>query len=108
MSLASNVAPAPPPQYEVTPNVSIEAETGYEVVDKPPAIFYGRRKNSLTYALLETVLTGKALRVPRGKAISCRSNMYTLARREGLRFKTRVDGDYMIMWCEKADAEAAP
>jgi hypothetical protein len=108
MSLARNVTPAPPPQYEVTRNVSIEAETGYEVVDKPPTFFHRRNKNSLTYALLETALTGKALRVPRGKADSCRSNMYSLARREGLRFKTRVDGDYMIMWCEKADAEAAP
>ncbi len=72
---------------------------GFEIVDRPAGINAGRL-NATSVAVAETLITGKAVRLPlNGKTQSWFSSRFsTLCASRNARVRTKRDGDSVLVW----------
>jgi hypothetical protein len=72
----------------------------YEVVERPPTAPDNAKGGGLLGAVRETATTGKALRVARDRNKYLQGNFRRLLKLEGLRVRTKGDGEHVIVWAE--------
>ena len=84
-----------------------DMDTTFETVTRPDPLMDRRRRkrSALTLAVIETGSTGKAIRVPRGQQSSnyFHASMGATLQRDGFHLRTRIDGDFILLWAVKKE-----